>query len=117
MLWQLARETQRWHQLFTHLWKDRNSYEDISEDPLIAFAKEIGVEQASEAKFIWDFKVSPLTVMEYIAQVICWQPLCMLEDAGDGYSCSDYWQTHIFCWDVLTENWGGEMTSIREHLT
>ncbi|EHK25610.1 uncharacterized protein TRIVIDRAFT_189376 [Trichoderma virens Gv29-8] len=78
---------QRWHQLFTHLWKDRNGHEGISEDPLIAFAKEIGAEQASEAKFIWDFKVSPLTVMEYIAQ-----------------------QTHIFCRDVLTENWGGEMT-------
>lgn len=48
--------------------------------------------------------------MEYIAQVICWQRLCMLEDAGDGFSCSDYWQTHIFCWDVLSENWGGDLT-------
>ncbi|RFU72757.1 capsule polysaccharide biosynthesis [Trichoderma arundinaceum] len=101
---------QRWHQLFTHLWKGRNSHEGVSDDPLISFAKELGFGEASEASFTWDFKVSPLTVMEYIAQVICWQRLCMLEDAGDGFSCSDYWQTHIFCWDVLTENWGGEMT-------
>ncbi|PKK42188.1 hypothetical protein CI102_12285 [Trichoderma harzianum] len=77
---------QRWHQLFTHIWKGRNSHEGISNDPLIAFSKEIGFERASEANFTWDFKVSPLTLMEYIAQV------------------------HIFCWDVQAENWGGEMT-------
>lgn len=98
------------HQLFTHLWKGRNSHEGVSDDPLMAFAKEFGFEEASEANFSWDFKVSPLTVMEYVAQVISWQRLCMLEDVGDGFSCSDYWQTHILCWDVLAENWGGEMT-------
>jgi hypothetical protein len=31
----------------------------------------------------------------------------MLEDAGDGFSCTDYWQNHVLCIDVM-ENWGAE---------
>lgn len=32
----------------------------------------------------------------------------MLEDAGDGFSCSDYWQKHILCFQVLKEDWPAE---------
>ena len=32
----------------------------------------------------------------------------MLEDAGDGFSCSDYWQKHILCFDALSEDWPAE---------
>lgn len=46
--------------------------------------------------------------MEYITQVLCWTRLTMLEDAGDGFSCADYWQNHVLCIDVLQESWGAE---------
>lgn len=32
----------------------------------------------------------------------------MLEDAGDGFSCSEYWQKHILCFEVLKEDWPAE---------
>lgn len=46
--------------------------------------------------------------MEYITQVVAWQRLCMLEDAGDGFSCTDYWSNNVFCFDVLQEDWAAE---------
>ena len=96
------------HELFTHLWKGRTNHEGISDDPLIDFVKNISLEEAS--KWAWDFKIPAKTIMEYIAQVMCWRRLCMLDDAGDGFSCSDYWQKHILCLDPWYENWGAEAT-------
>lgn len=57
---------------------------------------------------IWDVAVPYKTVMEYITQLLCWQRLCMLEDAGDGFSCVDYWMKHIFVFDALREGMGGD---------
>lgn len=34
----------------------------------------------------------------------------MLEDAGDGFSCTDYWSTRVIVFDVLQECWGAEAT-------
>ncbi|CAM1500821.1 Fc.00g099830.m01.CDS01 [Cosmosporella sp. VM-42] len=99
---------QRWHELFTYLWKDRTNHEGISSHPLMAFAKDLSFEDAAD--WSWDFKISFTTLVEYIAQVVCWRRLCMLEDAGDGFSPSDYWQQHILCMDASQENWGGEVT-------
>ena len=96
------------HELFTHLWKGRTNHEGISDDPLIDFVKNISLEEAS--KWAWDFKIPAKPIMEYIAQVMCWRRLCMLDDAGDGFSCSDYWQKHILCLDPWYENWGAEAT-------
>lgn len=62
------------------------------------------------SNFHWDFSVDAKTVMEYIGQVLSWQRVCMLEDAGDGFSGVDYWTKHILIFDVLQENWGGEAT-------
>lgn len=96
------------HKVFTHLWKDRNNHQGISASPLIAFVREISFDEAAD--FTWDFKISPTEVMEYIAQVMCFRRLCMLEDDGEGFNPSEYWQNHIFCVNALQENWGGEAT-------
>lgn len=34
----------------------------------------------------------------------------MLEDAGDGFSCTEYWQKNVLVFDVLQECWGAEAT-------
>lgn len=91
-----------------HLWKDRKNSIGIFESPLLTPLQDTGFEDAQDADFTWDFKVAPKTVFEYITQVICWRRLCSLQDAGDGFSCVDYWQTHIFGFHVREENWGGE---------
>ncbi|KAJ6588658.1 hypothetical protein B0H19DRAFT_1057803 [Mycena capillaripes] len=98
----------RWHDLFTHLWKGHTNHKGLLESPLLAFGTELSFDESRASNFTWDFKVDAKTVMEYITQVLCWMRLTMLEDAGDGFSCADYWQNHVLCIDVLQENWGAE---------
>ena len=43
-------------------------------------------------------------LIEYVTQIACWLRLCMLEDAGDGFSGSDYWQTHVYTFSSLRED-------------
>ncbi|KAK7048894.1 capsule polysaccharide biosynthesis [Favolaschia claudopus] len=89
----------RWHDLFHH---------GLIENPLISFGANFGEDEARVSNFNWDFKIDLKTVMEYIAQILCWNRLTMLEDAGDGFSCAEYWEKHILGFDVLQESWGAE---------
>ena len=57
---------------------------------------------------VWEVHVPYKTVMEYIAQLICWQRVCMLEDTGDGFSGVDYWMKHVYLFDAIRETVGGE---------
>ncbi|KAK6196727.1 hypothetical protein LQW54_011236 [Pestalotiopsis sp. IQ-011] len=98
----------RWHELFIHVWKGHKNHEGLIENPLVSFDTDKSFDQARASNFHWEFKVPPKTVMEYITQVVAWQRLCMLEDAGDGFSCADYWSSNVFCIDVLQEDWAAE---------
>ncbi|OCT48273.1 hypothetical protein CLCR_04147 [Cladophialophora carrionii] len=99
-----------WHDLFIHLWKDRQNHEGLIYHPLLAFALTLTFEESQQANFKWDFKVAPQTVMEYISQVLSWQRLCMLEDAGDGFNATKYWLNKVLVYDSLQENWAAEAT-------
>lgn len=98
----------RWHELFIHLWKGHTSCKGMIANPLLAFALNNDFSQSVERGFRWEFKVEPQVVFEYIAQVLAWQRLCLLEDAGDGFCGADYAQDHILWFDVLEEDWGAE---------
>lgn len=98
----------RWHDLFVHLWKGRTTYEGIGTDPLVSFAWSLDFSESQKRGYQWEFAVDPPVVFEYIAQVLAWLRLCMLEDAGDGFSCADYARDHILWFDALEENWGAE---------
>ena len=58
----------------------------------------------------WEFKVEPLTVMEYIGQVMAWLRLCMLEDPNDGFNGPEYYENKVLLFDSLSEDWGAEAT-------
>ncbi|KAK7022302.1 capsule polysaccharide biosynthesis [Favolaschia claudopus] len=98
----------RWHDLFTHLWKNHTNHQGLIENPLLAFGANLTFEESRASNFNWDFKVDAKTVMEYISQVLCWTRLTMLEEAGDGFSCAEYWEKNVMCFDVLQESWGAE---------
>jgi hypothetical protein len=98
----------RWHDLFVYLWRDRSSYNGIGANPLLAFAQDLDFSESQKRGFAWEFIVDPTTVFQYITQVTAWLRLCMLEDAGDGFSRADYAQEHILWFDVLEEDWGAE---------
>ncbi|KAF5529900.1 capsule polysaccharide biosynthesis [Fusarium mexicanum] len=97
---------EKWHQLFLHLWNGRTNQQGISDSPLLGFIKDIRYDDATD--FHWDWKVPVTQFLEYIAQVLCWQRLCLVRDTGDGFKSSEYWQLNILCIDALNEVWGGE---------
>lgn len=65
---------------------------------------------AQSKNFNWDFKIEPAKVMEYIAQVLSWIRLCMLEDPDGEFSGAEYYAKHVLLYDVLPENWAAEAT-------
>lgn len=93
-----------------YLWKGRHNHEGIIQHPLVAFALQNTLNDAEQAKFHWDFKVEPQTVFEYISQVLSWMRLCMVEDAGDGFNGTEYWEKKVLVWSSLEESWAAEAT-------
>ena len=98
------------HDIFIQIWRNRSNHNGILEDPLVSFALEMGFEDSQASNYHWDFKVEPRTVMEYVGQVIAWRRLCLLEDAGDGFSGTRYWEEKVLLFDALQEDWGAEAT-------
>ncbi|EEU36129.1 uncharacterized protein NECHADRAFT_53144 [Fusarium vanettenii 77-13-4] len=66
------------------------------------------IDFSEAADWPWDFKIGPQHVLEYVSQVMCWRRLAMLEDAGDGFNGSKYWQENILGIDARHENWAAE---------
>ncbi|KAJ4246067.1 hypothetical protein NW762_013812 [Fusarium torreyae] len=97
----------RWHDLFVHLWDNRNDSEGINAHPLVAFLKQAFSMSESKGKgFKWDFKVSIEELLDYVAQNGCWARLCILAGTDDDpFNPSDYWMTHVLVIDVLREHW------------
>lgn len=98
------------HDLFVHLWRNRQNHEGLIEDPLVSFGKELKLDDARASDFHWDFKIPFQSVLEYITQILAWTRVAMLEDVGDGFSGVDYWSNHIMIFDTLKESWGAEAT-------
>ncbi|KAF2724192.1 hypothetical protein K431DRAFT_282048 [Polychaeton citri CBS 116435] len=98
----------RWHDLFVHVWTGHTSAQGLADDPLISSAVDIVSEDMQAAQGSWEVHVPYKTVMEYIGQLVCWQRVCMLEDAGDGFSGVDYWMNHVYLFDAVQETVGGE---------
>jgi hypothetical protein len=77
----------------------------------VSFIKQIPTEQIEEQEngVGFDFKVPMIEVFEYAIQIIAWVRLTMLDDAGDGFSGSNYWLNHIMGIDAISEAWQAEM--------
>ena len=98
------------HELFLYLWAPRTNHTDLADHPLLSFAldPEASTSRSDNNKFDFDFKCDLRTFLGYVAQVTAWSRLCMLEDAGDGFSCTEYWQNHVLCMDAVEEHWAAE---------
>lgn len=80
-----------------HVWQGRNNSKGIAQHPLLSPIL------PHFARCFTDYNhplkgldVLPFdAVADYGAQMICWMRVCMLEDAGDGFSGADYWVENI----------------------
>jgi hypothetical protein len=83
----------------------------IVDHPLVSFIKQVPTKQLEEAQNTmgFEFKVPLIEVFAYTVQVVAWARLTMLDDAGDGFSCSDYWLHNIMGMDAILETWRAEV--------
>jgi len=98
------------HDIFLHLWEGRTNPGGIITNPLVAFGKDIDFEASKARNFHWEFIVDPITVIEYIGQVLAWLRLCMIEEPDGGFNGREYWASKILIFDSLTEDWAAEDT-------
>lgn len=96
------------HELFCHVWQGHTNQEGLMDNPLVAFGLQYRFADSEAAKLDWDFKIPVKTAVEYVTQVVAWSRLCMLEDAGDGFSGTEYWQNHVLVFDSRKEDWPAE---------
>ena len=74
------------------------------------FLQQANFEDSQSANYHLEFKVDPITVMEYIGQVLAWMRVSMLEEPTDGFSGAEYWANKILLFDALSEDLGAEAT-------
>ncbi|KAI1170342.1 hypothetical protein F4777DRAFT_569592 [Nemania sp. FL0916] len=94
----------RWHDIFMRIWEGRTNSDGLAEHPLLtpvipSFVQTLGPQMNDGV----GIKVPFEKIIEYGAQVVCWLRLCMLEDAGDGFSGVDYWLNNIIWIDLPYE--------------
>lgn len=82
----------------------------MTENPLVSFGKNLNFEDSQASNYHWEFNVEPLTVMEYIGQVLAWLRLSMLEEPNNGFNGAEYYENKILLFDSLSEDWGAEAT-------
>ncbi|GKT47669.1 putative GMC-type oxidoreductase [Colletotrichum spaethianum] len=97
-----------WHDLLMHLWKDRTSPDGLLEDPLIAFANSISLDQAEARNYRWNWEVSTTKLFEYLTQIICWIRVSMIEEPNEGFSGVEYFEKKVLLFDALIEDWPAE---------
>lgn len=99
----------RWHDLFTYLWRGRDSHKGISQDALLAFTHKMNFDDSRASGFHWQWKIEPTEAFEYVAQVMAWLRLTQVEGSeADPFNGSEYWQRHVLVFPALHECWAAE---------
>jgi hypothetical protein len=106
----------RWHDLMLHIWHNRTeSRGTIMTHPLLQFLleKDPAIGAKIREPLGWDFN-DPITILEYVGQIIAFQRLCHLDKPDDsGFNCCDYWCNHVLVWNTLPEHWAAEHMAAR----
>ncbi len=89
------------------MWEGRSNSSTIIEHPLAAIGKELKYEEPIARGFNWEFAVEPQFIVGYVAQVLAWTRLIMLEEPH-GFNGRAYWAEKILLFDALTEDWVAE---------
>lgn len=98
------------HEVFLELWKGKTSCDGVNQHPLLKPVFEMQARlKAEKADITMDtfdepFAVPADRIMDYIAQMLCWERVCMIEKdpANDGFSGRECWESKTF----LFEGWG-----------
>ncbi|SPO07729.1 related to capsule polysaccharide biosynthesis protein [Cephalotrichum gorgonifer] len=108
----------RLNELVLHLWKDRNNHKGVTHNALFSYimktmpASDTQTESQTEPQqqqkpsggmALFDWKVSMQELLDYAMQMAAWNRVALLEDAGDGFSGTEYWTRHMLLLDFAPE--------------
>ncbi|KAF2966452.1 hypothetical protein GQX73_g7128 [Xylaria multiplex] len=94
----------RWHEIFMHVWEGRSNPDGLAQHPLIEPIAPYFLDMVKSRMIDgMGLKASLDKLVEYGLQMVCWLRLCMLEDAGDGFSGADYWVKNVVWIDCPRE--------------
>ncbi|KAF9875399.1 capsule polysaccharide biosynthesis protein [Colletotrichum karsti] len=98
----------RWHELFVFIWKDRTSAEGLSQNPLLANVRENNLDALHARGFLWNWDRPVSQVVDYVAQIVCWNRLSRIQEPNCGFDGAGYYSKHVLLFDALWEDWPAE---------
>lgn len=82
----------RWHDVFLEIWKGRTDCIGLQDHPLLRQVKKVQVPQDMQTKFNIDNSL----MNDYVAHVLAFKRIRMLQDPSDGFDGPAYWETHAY---------------------
>lgn len=73
------------------------------------FAKDISLDETTDAGFNFSFGAKTHSILEYVTQIMCWERLTQTEEDNEGFKCAKYWEDHVLALDAKSEAWPAEM--------
>lgn len=109
----------RLNDLILHLWKGRTNKVGVTQNALFAYIAPMMAATAAAQKqaesqddaqgkpsgglALFDWKVTMPELLDYAMQMVSWNRVAILEDAGDGFSGAEYWSQHMLLLDFGPE--------------
>ncbi|KAI0141618.1 capsular polysaccharide synthesis protein-domain-containing protein [Xylariaceae sp. FL1272] len=93
---------ERWHNVFIEIWEGRDNADGLYHHPLLTPIAPYFLTKFQGALKL-KFTAPPEKVIEYGAQMVCWERLVMIEKDKTGFSCADYAANNIAWFDFLRE--------------
>lgn len=101
----------RLNDLQLHLWKDRNNHKGVTHVALFGYIMtmmQTESQRSSEQKptggmALFDWKISMQELLDYAQQMVAWNRIALLENAGDGFSGVEYWTRHMLLLNFAPE--------------
>ncbi|KAG9258506.1 putative capsule polysaccharide biosynthesis protein [Emericellopsis atlantica] len=82
----------RWHDVFLEIWKDRTDCIGLQDHPLLRQVKKVEVPKDMQIKFGIDNSL----MNDYVAHVLSFKRVRMLQDPDDGFNGPEYWEKHAY---------------------
>lgn len=96
------------HKIFLEYWKDRTDYKGIAELPLFSHFQHVDFDSIAERGMTWDWKVEPMTTLQYGAQMMAWVRATWTKEPNGGFDGVEHFMKHVLLFDVKTETWAAE---------
>ena len=77
------------HKIFLEYWKSRTDYQGIAELPLFAHVQHVDFDSIAERGMTWDWKVEPMTALQYGAQMMAWTRASWTQEPNGGFNGVD----------------------------